>query len=79
MGSRVVSVTLDGKPIDPAKTYRVTMNSFLAAGGDSFTVFKDGTDATVGPVDLDAFETWLEQADVTALPAEVRVVNLTKN
>ena len=79
VGSRVVSVTLDGKPIDPAKTYRVTMNSFLAAGGDSFTVFKDGTDATVGPVDLDAFETWLEQADVTALPAEGRVVNLTKN
>ena len=30
------SVTLDGRPLDPAARYRVTVNSFLAAGGESF-------------------------------------------
>ena len=42
----------------PASSYRVTLNSFLADGGDGFTVFKDGTDRLVQPnlVDVDAFQ-----------------------
>ena len=32
----------------PTDTFRVTMNSFLAAGGDGFTVFNEGTDALGG-------------------------------
>lgn len=77
VGSRLVSATLGGKPIDPARNYRVTMNSFLAAGGDDFTVFENGTDAAVGPVDLDAFEEWLRQEEVRALPPEGRVSDAT--
>ena len=77
-GSRVVSATLDGAPIDPAANYRVTMNSFLAAGGDGFTVFADGADETTGPVDLDAMEAYLRAADMRALPATGRITNLTK-
>jgi len=73
VGSRIVSVTLDGKPIDPLADYRVTMNSFLAAGGDSFTVFKDGTDVVTGPVDLDAIEAYLAGKDMVALPATGRI------
>jgi 5'-nucleotidase len=46
----------DGAPIDPAATYRVTVNSFLADGGDGFAVLRDGTDRLGGDVDLDAFE-----------------------
>ncbi|MXO91642.1 bifunctional metallophosphatase/5'-nucleotidase [Altererythrobacter aquaemixtae] len=72
-GSRVVSVTLEGKPIDPSATYRVTMNSFLAAGGDSFTVFEEGSDVVTGPVDLDAFEAYLQTTDVLELPALGRI------
>jgi 5'-nucleotidase len=53
------------------------MNSFLAAGGDDFTVFEEGTDAAVGPVDLDAFEEWLRQEEVRALPPEGRVADAT--
>lgn len=77
VGNRVVSATLDGQPIDPARTYRVTMNSFLAAGGDSFTVFTQGTDTVTGPVDLDAMEQWLRAVPVRALPPEGRVRQLT--
>lgn len=76
-GARLVSTTLNGQPIDPDATYRVTMNSFLAAGGDSFTVFEDGTETTVGGLDLDAFEMWLAQDEIRALPAEGRVTDAT--
>lgn len=73
VGSRVVSAALDGQAIEPARTYRVTMNSFLASGGDSFTVFTQGTDTVIGPVDLDAMEEWLRAAPVRNLPDTGRV------
>ena len=44
-GQRIVAMTLNGKPIDPAANYRVAVNNFLATGGDNFTVLTDGTDA----------------------------------
>ncbi len=50
------SVKLNGMPIDKAASYRVAMNSFLASGGDGFTVFNAGTDQIGGDVDLDALE-----------------------
>ena len=76
VGSRVVSAMLDGQPIDPARSYRVTMNSFLASGGDSFTVFNAGTDTVTGGFDLDAMEAWLRAVPVRALPPEGRVREL---
>ncbi|MER5310949.1 bifunctional metallophosphatase/5'-nucleotidase [Streptomyces sp. NPDC002773] len=47
------SVKLDGRPLDPAATYRVAMNEFLAGGGDGFPVFAQGTNKLVGASDLD--------------------------
>ena len=76
IGQRVVSVTLHGKPIDPSASYRVTMNSFLASGGDSFTVFTQGSDSTTGPIDLDAFEAWLAEEEVRTLPSIGRVTRI---
>jgi 5'-nucleotidase len=40
----------------PTNTYRVTVNSFLAEGGDGFTVLREGTDRLGGAIDLDALE-----------------------
>ena len=51
---KVSGLTLNGFPVDPATTYRVTMNNFLASGGDGFTVFNQGTDALGGAQDIDA-------------------------
>lgn len=76
-GSRVVSAMLEGEPIDPAPQYRVTMNSFLAAGGDTFTVFAEGTDAVTGPTDLDAMEEYLGAVEMRPLPPTGRVTDLT--
>ncbi len=35
-GSRVLAVNVGGQPLDPAKTYRVATNDFLARGGDGY-------------------------------------------
>ncbi|MFD7444553.1 bifunctional metallophosphatase/5'-nucleotidase [Streptomyces sp. NPDC059909] len=49
----VGSVKLNGEAIDPAKTYRVAMNEFLAGGGDGFAVLKEHRNKLVGASDLD--------------------------
>ncbi|MBG6183341.1 5'-nucleotidase [Arthrobacter sp. CAN_A214] len=55
-GSRITSVTVDGSPLDPARAYRVGTFSFLAQGGDNFTVFRQGTDTREsGLVDRNAW------------------------
>ena len=61
-GERVVrpSVRLNGQPLDPAASYRVTVNSFLAEGGDGFRVLGEGTDRTDGVADVDALVEYLE-------------------
>ena len=43
-GDRIApeSITLDGTVLDPAATYRIVTNNFLADGGDSFTAFTQG-------------------------------------
>lgn len=72
-GRRVASMTLDGKPIDPAASYRVTTNSFLANGGDGFSELTRQRDRAQGGNDLDALEAWLKIAPPRAVPAEPRV------
>ena len=53
-GSRVSNTQLNGVPIDPAATYKVTTNSFLADGGDAFGAFTQGTNRIGGGDDLQA-------------------------
>ncbi len=58
VGSKVSNMMLNGVPVDLNATYRVTVNSFLADGGDNFTALKGGTDRLGGAVDLDALEAY---------------------
>jgi 5'-nucleotidase len=48
------SLSLNGTPIDPAASYRVTVNNYLSVGGDGFAVLKEGTAPLVGVYDIDA-------------------------
>lgn len=60
LGSQYVcngSLAINGVPVDKSASYRVTMNSFLATGGDNFTVFNLDANQLGGDVDLDAMET----------------------
>ena len=54
-GQRIIasSLKLNGVTLSPTGTYRVTTNSFLAAGGDNFATLGKGTDkVTTGDNDL---------------------------
>ncbi|GAA1377517.1 bifunctional metallophosphatase/5'-nucleotidase [Streptomyces beijiangensis] len=68
--ARVVTGTieLDGAAIDPAKTYRVAMNEFLAGGGDGFAALGQGTNKLVGASDLDVFNAYLAANSSASAP-----------
>lgn len=75
-GSRLVSLTLDGKPIAPAATYRVTVVNFLAEGGDGFSTFTKGTDKVRGMIDNEALQQWIAAVPVRQVPQEERTVKI---
>ncbi|MCW2853578.1 MAG: 5-Nucleotidase domain protein [Nocardioides sp.] len=61
-GSRITSMSLDGVPVVSTQTYSVTVNSFLASGGDSFGAFNNGTGKRdTGKVDLEAMVDYMEE------------------
>jgi 5'-nucleotidase len=69
-GDRVSNIALNGVPIDPAATYRVTTNDFLANGGDGFTNLTHGTDRTTAPgFDIDALVAYLGTGPIAPGPA----------
>lgn len=62
-GDRVTGMWLNGKAIDPAATYSVTANSFLASGGDNFFAFNKATGKRdTGKVDLQAMVDYMAEA-----------------
>jgi 5'-nucleotidase len=54
------SISLNGEPVNPAKSYRVTVNNYLALGGDGFSAIKDGTAQQFGVYDSDALFAYFE-------------------
>lgn len=46
--------------IDRTAVYSVTVNNFLAGGGDGFAVLTQGADQIYGPVDLDALIAYIQ-------------------
>jgi 5'-nucleotidase len=63
-----VTLVSAGVVLNPAKTYRVTVNNFLATGGDGFTVLKDGQNALGGAQDIDALVGYLSGYKVPQAP-----------
>lgn len=72
-GARVLDVSVSGALLDERRTYRVTINSFLASGGDGFAVLALGTDTAGGGQDLDALEAYFAAAGTVALPVPERI------
>lgn len=78
IGDRVVEVLRNGLPIDRQATFTVTVNSFMAAGGDNFTVLPQGRNQVGGPLDLDALITYIQtlpQPFSTALEGRITKLN----
>jgi 5'-nucleotidase len=78
LNDRVIdgSVMIGDAPLDPLASYRVTMNNFLADGGDGFSVFREGTNQLGGEVDLDAFGRYLMRHSPIAPPALDRIIKV---
>ncbi|WP_060887081.1 esterase-like activity of phytase family protein [Streptomyces caniscabiei] len=78
VGDRVdpSSIELDGETLDPDATYRVTANTFLAAGGDGFTTFAEGTHTVGGGDDVTALTDYLTARSPVAPPGTDRVTEL---
>jgi 5'-nucleotidase len=60
-GQRVSDLRLQGRPIQPNQEVRLAVNSFLASGGDGFTLFLKGRDPLGGPLDVEALEAYLQR------------------
>lgn len=73
----VSNVMLDGMPLDPSASYRVTVNNFLADGGDNFTTFGDVTSPRAdGGNDLEALINYMGAFSPLSPPATDRVNEL---
>jgi len=61
-GDRIIAdrMSLNGQRIDPATSYRMTVNNFLAVGGDGFTVLKEGSAQQFGVYDVDALYVYFQ-------------------
>jgi len=53
-GRRIVAVMKNGVPLQSKEKYTVTVNEYLAGGGDNFTVLTHGVNPVVGPFIADA-------------------------
>lgn len=62
------SIRLNGAAIDPAATYRVATNSFLAGGGDGYPTLGQGTNDLVGGDDLAALADYLTANSTATTP-----------
>lgn len=64
-GDRITSLHVDGEQVDADTTYKVAVPSFLAAGGDNFTAFAEGTAVDTGLLDYEVWTAYLgEQSPV---------------
>jgi 5'-nucleotidase len=73
---RIGDMWVNGTPVAPGDSFRVTMNNFLATGGDGFTVFNQGTNALGGAQDIDALVAYFgaNQPAGIAVPPLNRIV-----
>ena len=71
LGDRVTEVQVGGVPVDPAGSYNVTMNDFLAAGGDGFTNLTVGTNPVYAPgFDVDSLTSYLGTGPIAPGPVD---------
>jgi 5'-nucleotidase len=61
VGQKVTEVRFNNQPLDRSATYTVTVNSFLADGGDNFRVLREGKNRVGGPLDLDALIQYIQK------------------
>ncbi len=76
--ARIVNMRLHGVPIKDDARYRVTMNSYLAAGGDNFSLFRQGREISGGDLDVDALEDYLRTHSPVTPPDLNRITRIVR-
>ncbi|MDE1936766.1 bifunctional UDP-sugar hydrolase/5'-nucleotidase [Bradyrhizobium sp.] len=79
-GERVIadSMSLNGERVDPAKSYRITVNNYLATGGDGFTALAQGTAQQFGVYDADALYAYFQANSPISPAAADRIKRLAQ-
>jgi len=72
--SKVGGLKINNVAVDPTTTYRVTVNNFLAGGGDGFTRLLAGTNLYTSGVDLDAFVAYITAHSPVAPGPQNRII-----
>ncbi len=75
-GSRITSVTIGGRPLDPEAFYTVATNDFMLNGGDGYATIKAGEviiNAAGGPVMATAVAAAIQRAQTIAPRVEGRI------
>jgi 5'-nucleotidase len=67
------TIRIGGARIEPDRDYRVTVNDFLAEGGDGFRVFLEGRDRSIGVTEIQALEEYLKRHSPVASPPRNRI------
>ena len=63
-----VRIVAAGQVLEPTRTWRVTVNNFMAAGGGGLSTLKSGQDASGGQQDIDALTDYLAAYRAPAAP-----------
>lgn len=72
-GSRVIDVKVGGEPIDPEKIYKLATNDFIAAGGDEYTMFKDGKMLAEFSALNEILESYIKELGIVNVEVEGRI------
>ncbi|WP_043648995.1 bifunctional metallophosphatase/5'-nucleotidase [Chitinilyticum litopenaei] len=67
------SIKLNGVTLQAGSSYRITVNNFLASGGDNFTVLVQGGNPLGGAQDVDALENYIKANSPLTAPELNRV------
>jgi len=78
VGSRVNSVLVNGRPIEPDKEYSIALSDYLIRGGDGFTVLSNGKLIKSKKLNLSfsgVVRAYIENEQVVSPVVEGRIVN----
>jgi 5'-nucleotidase len=69
----LADVRINGKRVKPSRYYSVTVNSYLASGGDGFPAFTTGRNRRNGPGDIQALESYISRNSPVSARIEGRI------
>lgn len=78
-GGVTETIVTNGVVQNPAKQYRVSVNNFMATGGDGFTTFLNGTNLVGGAQDIDALVAYMTANFKSPNPAYAPGTNTLDN